>query len=195
MARNVEIKARIASVEALLPRAAALASEGPLEIEQDDTFFRCESGRLKLRDFLNGSGELIFYRRANQCGPKESFYLRSATSAPGVLRESLSLAYGQAGRVVKHRTLYLVGRTRVHLDRVEGLGHFLELEVVLGENEPLEQGVHEADELMARLGIEPHQLVEGAYVELFGGEGTNPSIERTSSGRLRLPTTAAHVER
>ena len=171
MARNVEIKARIPSVEALLLKAAALASEGPLEIEQDDTFFRCESGRLKLRDFLNGSGELIFYRRANQSGPKESFYLRSATSTPHVLRESLSLAYGLAGRVVKHCTLFLVGRTRIHLDRVVGLGHFLELEVVLGENEPSEAGVREAHELMSRLGIEPHQLVEGAYLELFGGEG------------------------
>jgi len=171
MARNIEIKARIESVALLTPKVAELASEGPIEIAQDDTFFCCESGRLKLRDFLDGSGELIFYRRANQAGPKESFYLRSSTSTPEVLRESLSLAYGQAGRVVKHRTLFLVGRTRVHLDRVEGLGHFLELEVVLGENEPSEAGVREAHGLMSRLGIEPQQLVEGAYVELFGGEG------------------------
>ena len=171
MARNVEIKARIASVESLLPKAAALASEGPVEMAQDDTFFHCESGRLKLRDFLDGSGELIFYRRTDQAGPKESFYLRSATSTPDLLREALSLAYGLAGRVVKHRTLFLVGRTRVHLDRVEGLGHFLELEVVLGENEPSEEGVREAHELMSRLGIGPHQLVEGAYVDLIGGEG------------------------
>jgi adenylate cyclase class IV len=170
MARNVEIKARIASVQALRPIAAALTTEGPLEIEQDDTFFRCESGRLKLRDFLNGTGELIFYRRVNQSGPKESFYLRCATSTPSALRESLSLAYGEAGRVIKHRTLFLVGRTRIHLDRVQGLGHFLELEVVLGENELSEAGVSEAQHLMSRLGIEPYQLVEGAYVELFGRE-------------------------
>ena len=46
--RNVEIKARIASVEAMAPRVAALADRGPVEIEQDDTFFVCERGRLKL---------------------------------------------------------------------------------------------------------------------------------------------------
>ncbi len=57
MARNVEIKARISNVEALWQKARALASEGPFEIEQDDTFFRCEAGRLKLRDFLDGNGE------------------------------------------------------------------------------------------------------------------------------------------
>lgn len=171
MARNIEIKARIASVRALLPGAAALATEGPVDIHQDDTFFRCVNGRLKLRAFSAASGELIFYRRPDQQGPKESFYLRSPTSEPDTLRESLTLAYGQSGRVRKHRTLFLAGRTRIHLDRVEGLGDFLELEVVLGEDEAAEAGVREAHELMAALGIEPAQLIEGAYVDLLARAG------------------------
>jgi adenylate cyclase class IV len=167
MARNIEIKARIASVQALAPKAAAVATEGPIGIVQDDTFFGCANGRLKLREFSPQSGELIFYRRADQQGPKESFYLRSPTTEPDTLRESLTLAYGQAGRVRKHRTLFLVGRTRVHLDRVEGLGDFLELEVVLEEDEASEAGVREAKELMAALGVEPSQLIESAYVDLL----------------------------
>lgn len=167
MPRNIEIKARIESVSAILPKAAALANQGPIEIRQDDTFFACANGRLKLRAFSHDDGELIFYRRANEHGPKESFYIRSPTSSPDTLRESLSLACGQAGRVRKHRTLFLVGRTRVHLDRVEGLGNFLELEVVLAEGEPPEAGVAEARQLMARLGVEPSQLVEEAYVDLL----------------------------
>jgi hypothetical protein len=97
MARNIEIKARIASVESMAPKAAAIANAGPIEITQDDTFFRCEAGRLKLRTLSADNGELIFYRRANQHGPKESFYVRSSTSTPERLRESLSLAYGQVG--------------------------------------------------------------------------------------------------
>ncbi|ACM20401.1 adenylate cyclase, class IV [Geotalea daltonii FRC-32] len=169
MARNIEIKAYIESVDALVPKAAAIADQGPIDIIQDDTFFRCDSGRLKLRAFSPEEGELIFYRRADQQGPKESFYLRSPTSAPEALRESLSLAYGQAGRVQKHRTLFLAGRTRIHLDKVEGLGDFLELEVVLEEGEPAEKGVREAHELMAKLGVEPSQLIEDAYVDLLSG--------------------------
>jgi adenylate cyclase class IV len=135
MPRNVEIKARISSIESLRSKVALLASSGPFEIAQHDTFFRCQNGRLKLRDFLDGTGELIFYRRSDWAGPKESFYMRSATSTPNELRESLCMAYGEVGRVVKQRTLYLVGRTRVHLDQVQTLGQFLELEVVLVENE------------------------------------------------------------
>jgi adenylate cyclase class IV len=139
--RNVEIKARIASVEAMAPRVAALADRGPVEIEQDDTFFVCERGRLKLRALSATEGQLIFYRRSNQAGPKESRFVISPTASPDTLRDALTLAYGIAGRVRKHRTLYLVGRTRVHLDRVESLGHFLEREVVLAAGASPDAGV------------------------------------------------------
>ncbi|MFM4952016.1 class IV adenylate cyclase [Aeromonas dhakensis] len=167
MPRNIEIKAKIESIELLLPKALAIADQGPVEIEQDDTFFRCDAGRLKLRTLSPSAGELIFYRRADQQGPKESFYQLTPTHEPDRLRETLSLAWGQIGRVQKKRTLLLVGRTRIHLDRVQGLGHFLELEVVLEEDEPLEAGMQEANDIMAQLGVEPSRLIEGAYLDLL----------------------------
>lgn len=171
MPRNVEIKARIESVGALAPKAAALATADPVQIVQDDTFFHCPGGRLKLRAFPAGTGELIFYRRADRHGPKESSYVVSPTSSPETLREALARAYGQCGRVRKVRTLYMAGRTRIHLDDVAGLGDFLELEVVLADGEPAAAGVREAHELMTRLGIEPSQLVESAYVDLLATAG------------------------
>lgn len=174
MPRNTEIKARISNLEALAARAADFADQGPVEIPQDDTFFHCDRGRLKLRAFSSTEGELIYYRRANVAGPKESFYVRTPTATPDSLREALTLAYGQAGRVRKQRTLFLAGRTRIHLDRVEDLGDFLELEVVLRDGEPAEAGVREAHALMARLGVEASQLVEGAYVDLLAGRRHDP---------------------
>jgi len=169
MARNVEVKARIPSVEALLPRVAAFADGGPERIAQDDTFFACPNGRLKLRAFADGAGELIFYQRADGAGPKLSDYCIVAVPEPGPLRELLTLAYGQLGRVRKVRTLFLIGNTRVHLDRVEGLGEFLELDVVLEEGQTAEQGTAVATDLLDRLGIEPVQLIEGAYLDLLRG--------------------------
>lgn len=175
MPRNIEIKARIDSVQQLLPRAEALAGQGPVEILQDDTFFTCANGRLKLRAFSPERGELIYYQRADQQGPKESFYVLSPTASPDTLRDALTLAWGQAGRVRKRRLLLLVGRTRVHLDQVEGLGDFLELEVVLRDDESAETGEREAQALMAQLGVEPSQLLSTAYVDLLaalpGGRG------------------------
>jgi predicted adenylyl cyclase CyaB len=171
MPRNIEIKAYIDNVDALTSKAAALADDAPITFAQDDTFFRCDSGRLKLRTFSNGTGELIYYRRANQDGPKESFYLISPTSAPDSLREALTMAYGQVGRVKKRRTLFLVGRTRIHIDEVEQLGHFLELEVVLNEGEPSNVGVGEARALMESFDVKPDQLIQDAYVDLLARRG------------------------
>jgi len=167
MARNIEIKARVANIEALSPKAANMADHGPIEIRQDDTYFFCRNGRLKLRSFSPTEGELIFYQRSDQPGPKESFYLMSSTTTPDNLREILSLVYGQIGLVRKHRTLFLVGRARIHLDRVEGLGDFLEIEVVLAEGESLEVGMTEALDLLKKLGVSSPQLIEGSYLDLL----------------------------
>ena len=128
MPRNIEIKAGIAGVDDLIPRAAAIADKGHVDIAQDDTFFRCESG-LKLRT-LSRRQASSFYRRPDQQGPKESYYRITPTNEPDTSCETHP-ACGRFGRVRKQRTLFLVGRTRIHLDRVKGWGHFLELEVVL----------------------------------------------------------------
>ena len=149
MARNIEIKARVASLAAVESLAGALSGKGPVANAEDDNFFACPDGRLKLRAFSAGTGELIFYRRADDTGPKESFYVISPTSSPDTLRDALGLAYGVIGRVRKQRLLFMAGRTRIHLDRVEGLGEFLELEVVLRDGESVEDGMAEAHELLA----------------------------------------------
>ncbi len=170
MARNVEIKARIAAVAALTPVAARLADSGPTVLEQDDTFFLCPNGRLKLRHQTGVGAELIFYQRADREGPKECFYLRVPVADPDAMRNLLEHSYGTTGRVRKRRVLFLAGRTRIHLDSVEGLGEFLELEVVLRDAEPIDAGVEEARQLMARLGISPDQLIHGAYVDQLASQ-------------------------
>jgi adenylate cyclase class IV len=168
MARNIEIKARIDSVQALLPRAQAVAdAPEPTVIDQDDTFFTCPNGRLKLRQFTPASGELIHYHRADAKGPKLSDYVRVPTTEPVLLREALARAWGEAGRVRKRRLLLMAGATRLHLDTVEGLGDFLELEVVLQPHQPLAEGEAIAQRLLQALGIAPTQLLAGAYVDLL----------------------------
>ena len=167
MARNVEIKARIESVESLIPRVAPLADSGPTTFQQDDMFFPCPNGRLKLRKRSETGGELIFYLRENCAEPKESFYVLAPTTAPDALREALVLGYGVIGQVRKTRTLFMVGRTRIHLDSVEGLGEFLELEVMLAENEPVDVGQRIARELLDKLGVSTERLVPGAYIDLL----------------------------
>ena len=90
-------------------------------------------------------------------------------AAPDSLRNLLTQAFGIRGVVRKNRTLFLVGNTRVHLDEVEGLGSFMELEVVLGPEEGEAEGQAIAVDLMARLGIKESDLVEQAYIDLLEG--------------------------
>lgn len=167
MSKNIEIKARIESVELLLPLVAKIADKGPTEIIQNDTFFSCPNGRLKLRTFSKREGQLIFYKRPDISAPKESFYIISPTASPDTLREMLTLAYGECGHIHKHRVVFMAGRTRVHLDKVERLGDFLELEVVLEEGEPIETGVSVAHELLEKIAVSHHQLIEESYIDLL----------------------------
>jgi predicted adenylyl cyclase CyaB len=165
--RNVEIKARVADPALLRTRVAALATQGPIAIAQDDTFFPCASGRLKLRILGATEGELIHYHRADAREPKASTYSRVPTSAPMALRDALAAALGTLGRVRKARTLYVHERTRIHLDVVEGLGDFMELEVVLREDESVAAGIATAHALMHRLDIGEDALVARAYLDLL----------------------------
>jgi len=167
MARNVEIKARVPDMPALRRRVEALADSGPEFIAQDDTFFACAHGRLKLRVFADGSGELIAYERPDTTTPKTSDYLITPVSDPDRLRATLARSLGVAGRVVKQRTLYLAGATRIHLDHVEGLGDHLELEVVLRDDQSADDGQVVARKLLDQLGVAPQQLIAQAYVDLL----------------------------
>ena len=172
MPANIEIKARIDRVEAVLPRARAVADDEHAQlIHQDDTFFSVPHGRLKLRVFADGSGELIHYSRPDTEGPKVSDYVIAAVAEPDALREALTRACGLLGRVRKERLLLLSGQTRVHLDRVHGLGDFLELEVVLNPGQSEADGQAVAQRLMAALAVPESALVSGAYLDLLREAG------------------------
>ena len=88
------------------------------------------------------------------------------------LRELLAAALGVAGRVLKRRLVYRLGRTRIHLDDVRDLGPFLELEVELASGEPADVGVREAKRLMGALEIGEEALIAGAYVDLLDRRST-----------------------
>lgn len=173
MPRNVEVKARLdddAALDAVEARLPGLGARGPWVLAQDDTFFVAARGRLKLRvevaDGAPAAARLIAYARADVAGPKASDYLLVETADPDGLREALARAHGVIGRVRKSRRLYLSGRTRVHLDRVEGLGPFVELEVVLRDGEAVADGEAEARALLQTLGVDDARLVATAYLDL-----------------------------
>jgi len=173
--RNVELKARAGDLEELRRRAMELGAEPTARLLQVDRFFRCaEGGRLKLRTEKrldtggrSGTGELVFYRRPDESGARLSEYALVPVKRGAQLSAILEAALGGLGEVRKERELLLLGRARIHLDRVEGLGDFLELEVVLEEGADEADARAEALMLLEKLGLGKDDLVPGAYRDLL----------------------------
>lgn len=167
MPTNIEIKARVRDFTALKARAESL-SETPVQIiPQEDTFFIIPKGRLKLRLLAPDHAQLVWYARTDDTGPKRSDYQIYETRDPENLKTVLTLALGVRGVVKKARYLYLVGQTRIHLDDVEGLGYFMELEVVMRPGQSDAEGQAIAEDLMKKLDIAPGDLLDGAYMDML----------------------------
>ena len=167
MPANIEIKARARDFAGIRDKAENLSDTPVQVIPQEDIFFNVEKGRLKLRILATDQSQLIYYTRPDQEGPKRSDYHITRSADPHNLKRVLELACGIRGMVRKTRYLYLVGQTRIHLDDVEGLGQFMELEVVLEEGQSDAEGQKIAEELMSALGVERGDLIDGAYMDLI----------------------------
>lgn len=165
---NIELKARDPDPAATARACADLGVEDRGVLAQRDTYFAVERGLLKLReDTERGTGELIFYLRPDQDGLRASRYWRAPAEDPLALRELLEAAHGVLGVVSKRRRLLVSQNVRIHLDEVEGLGSFIELESVLAT-----PGVESPDEARAlatvvgALGLKGRETIAGGYLEL-----------------------------
>ncbi|KAF2905967.1 hypothetical protein ILUMI_00198 [Ignelater luminosus] len=167
--RNVEIKAKVRNLADLISRAKKISNSEGTIIPQNDTFYKVQQGRLKLRKFEDGNAELIYYERPDSEGPKTSSYEKCSIKSGEVegLNAVLSRALGTTGIVKKVRQLFLVEQTRIHVDQVEGLGDFMELEVCLKPDQSSEEGEMVAHSLMEKLDVEKDDLLAGAYRDML----------------------------
>jgi homotetrameric cytidine deaminase len=165
--RNLELKARDPNPAASLERALALGADDRGEIDQRDTYFSRARGRLKLREQHPGGAELIAYRRDDTTDAGTSHYRLVPAAEPAALRGALDAALGTLVVVKKRRRLLIWEDVRIHLDRVEGLGTFLELEAVALPGSDLEPERRTVERLRAELRIVDSALVAGSYSDLL----------------------------
>jgi homotetrameric cytidine deaminase len=166
-ARNVELKASDADPRRSLELALALGAEDRGEIAQRDTYFSRARGRLKLREQEPGEAELIAYERADAADARESEYRIAPVGEAEPMRDALDAALGTLVVVEKRRRLLLWEGVRIHLDEVEGLGAFLELEAVAEPGSDLAAERDKVDRLRSELGIDDAALVAGSYSDLL----------------------------
>ncbi len=131
MPANIEIKAKVEDMAKLEALAQKISNTPCKALQQEDIFFNAQNGRLKLRIFPDSAGELIYYHRPDATDAKQSYYQIYRSDKPDELKIVLNNALGSKIVVRKTRHLYISGQTRIHLDWVEGLGTFMELEVIL----------------------------------------------------------------
>src|SRR2546426_7477041 len=145
------MKARVADLSRLRVKVGSLAP-APLEaLVQTDTFFVVPRGRLKLREFSDGSGELIFYERPDLAGPKESLYVRCACSDPKAVSAVLGQALCVRGVVEKRREALTIHRVRGPPGEVRGGGGFLGVQGLLARRPTAAVGESITPELAAAL--------------------------------------------
>jgi homotetrameric cytidine deaminase len=169
MARvNVELKARDPDPEATAARCVALGASDQGVLSQHDTYFSARRGRLKLRVEEGAlGGELIAYRRDDARDPVESSYVLAPVAAADELAEALDAALGRVAVVAKRRRLFLWEGVRIHLDEVEDLGSFVELEAVLPDAGDLATAGDKLARLRRELGISDDALVSAGYADLL----------------------------
>jgi homotetrameric cytidine deaminase len=165
--RNLELKARDADPRRSLERALALGVEDRGEIAQRDTYFAGARGRLKLREQAPGAAELVEYRRPDSTDPRPSAYRVVPVEDAEGLRDALDSALGTLVVVTKRRRLLVWNGVRIHLDEVEELGSFLELEAVAEPGSDLGAEREKLERLRAELGMEDAALVAGSYSDLL----------------------------
>lgn len=167
MRLNVELKAKCSDPQKVRELLESRGTEYKGLDHQIDTYFRVPKGRLKLREG-NIENALIFYERSNQDGPKDSKVILYSSSPGSSLKETLLGACGELVVVDKQRHIYFIDNVKFHVDLVEGLGSFCEIEAIdktgdIGRDRLLQQ----CQDYMKLLGIPKTDLISCSYSDLL----------------------------
>lgn len=140
---NIEIKAKSNNQDAIREILKSRNANFKGVDHQIDTYFKVNNGRLKLREGKI-ENHLIHYQRENKEGPKQSDVTLFKSDPKSSLKEILTKALGVLVVVDKQREIYFIDNVKFHIDVVEDLGTFVEIEAIdndgtIGKGKLLEQ--------------------------------------------------------
>lgn len=166
---NIEIKARCADTECIREILKSLNAKFIGTDHQIDTYFNVPKGRLKLRHG-NIENSLIYYQRTDSAAPKQSDIALLKTQPDSGLKDILTKTLGIKVVVDKKREIYFIDNVKFHMDEVEGLGKFVEIEAIdengdIGREKLLEQCLH----YLNTFGIKETDLIPNSYSDLLLG--------------------------
>jgi len=164
---NVEIKARCADPDRVRAILTARHADFRGNDRQVDTYFHCRTGRLKLREGQI-ENSLIHYRRPDEFGPKQAVVtLVHPPPGPG-LKQALAEALGVLVVVEKTREIYFIDNVKFHVDAVDGLGTFVEIEAIDDSGRiGAERLRAQCEHYVALLGVSPADLIDRSYSDML----------------------------
>ena len=168
---NIEIKARCSDPERVRKVLQARDAVFKGVDHQVDTYFRCAKGRLKFREG-NIEYSLIHYDRQDEAGPKDSLVTLYHPERNSALKEILSNSLDILVIVRKRREIYFIDNVKFHIDIVDTLGSFVEIEAIdvtgaIGKDALKIQ----CDEFMRLFGIQPEDLLTSSYSDMLLAAG------------------------
>ncbi|MCD4683717.1 MAG: class IV adenylate cyclase [Bacteroidales bacterium] len=164
---NIEIKAYCSDPQFIETILHEKNAEFVGTDHQVDTYFNCSKGRLKLREG-NIENALIQYNRDNIAGPKKSDVLLYKTKPGSGLKEILSKSIGIRVIVNKERKIFFIDNIKFHIDKVKGLGSFIEIEAIdktgkMDQTKLFEQ----CQRYLTKFGIRETDLIDVSYSDLL----------------------------
>lgn len=164
--RNLELKALDRDPARSVEICEGLGAEDKGTLIQRDSYFEVPRGRLKLREEAD-IAYLIAYERPDLLGHKESRYRLIEVCEPVELREALTAVLGITVVVSKARRLFIFEGVRIHLDRVDGLGNFIEFEGVATDGGDPGGFANLLDDLRKSFGLRDEDLLRESYSDLL----------------------------
>lgn len=164
--RNLELKARVTDLDAARRTAESIGAVRQGAERQIDRYFAVPTGRLKLRQSSLDGAHLIAYERPDESGFREARFHRLPVSDPEGLAETLQAMLGAAGRVEKERDVWWWNDVRIHLDRVDRLGSFVEFEARLDRIGDAAEARRRLDRLRRDFRIADDDVIGGSYGEM-----------------------------
>jgi len=175
--RNLELKSRYHNVEKLRNLAREIGAEYQKTMRQTDTYFAVKDrfasplrsepkGRLKLRETDGEPAQLVYYEREDKQASSHSNYLICEISNPVDFKKVMIAAFGLKVEVIKSRELWMFRSTRIHIDEVNGLGHFVELETVI-DKQTDKEAQKEHQFVKEKLEIDDAKLIAFSYGDMI----------------------------
>lgn len=163
---NIEIKAKCSNLSAIRDILKSGNAEFKGVDHQTDSYFNVTSGRMKLRE---GSIEnaLIHYHREDKADAKESDVLLYKSSKNGLLKDLLTRALGILVTINKEREIYFIENVKFHLDKVDGLGKFIEIEAIGDEGADKDNLMKQCKFYLNLFNIANEDLVPFSYSDML----------------------------